>query len=266
MIVLESTFPELEVDYKTIELLGIGLVSISEKTHNIIFRKGIGVSQLKILIKIYKKEIIKKKEGKLVDLRGRYTVYVHFYETKNDVVTLFYINENNKLINYDKLCLISNYVFNLYNENAPNSAINLICNKIIPKIEGISALFIISTCGHCFYKRINKEKKFLAENYIQVGGFISAILAFSKEVLCHESEETLQTINFENQQFEMQVKNDVIFAYLIDNKNDSENVKRYIDLIVEEFFERYSSIIVKFNGDLNPFDEFEKVIDKYFVI
>jgi hypothetical protein len=133
-------------------------------------------------------------------------------------------------------------------------------------MKGISALFIISTCGHCFFKRINKEKKFLAKNYIQVGGFISAILAFSKEVLCNESGETLQTINFNNQQFEMHVKNDVIFAYLVDNKNNSEKIKRFIDLMIEEFLEMYSNIIVKFNGDLNPFDKFEKVIDKYFVI
>ncbi|MFX1358496.1 MAG: hypothetical protein ACFFA8_14600 [Promethearchaeota archaeon] len=266
MIVLESPFPELEEKDNTLEVLGIGLVSISVKTHNIIFRKGIGSSQLKILIKIYKKEILKKKKGKLVDLRGTYTVYVHFYKAKNDIVTLFYINENNKLINYDKLCLISNHLFNLYKENAPNSEINRICKNITPILSGISALFIISTCGHCFYKRINKEKKFLAKNYIQVGGFISAILAFSKEILCQESGETLQTINFENQQFELQVKNEVIFAYLFNNNNNSDNIKRYVNLLVEEFFEMYSTKIEKFNGDLTPFDEFEKVIDKYFVI
>jgi len=266
MIVLESPFPELEEEKNTLEVLGIGLVSISEKTHKIIFRKGIGSSQLKILIKIYKKEILKKKKGKLVELRGIYTVHVHFYNTKNDIFTLFYINENNKLINYEKLCLISNYIFNLYNENVPNSEIDRICAKITPQVNDISALFIISTCGHCFFKRVNKEKKFLAKNYIQVGGFISAILAFSKQVLCQESGETLQTINFENQQFEMQVKNEVIIAYLTNNKDNLDKIKRYIDLVIEEFFEMYSTEIEKFNGDLTPFDEFEKVIDKYFVI
>ncbi len=59
----------------------------------------------------------------------------------------------------------------------------------------------------------------------------------------------------------------VIFAYLVDKTNCSGNIQRYMQLIMEEFLERYYyNHIVDFKGDLAPFHSFEEVIDQYFEI
>lgn len=266
MIIVEDTYLEEIETLESLEMLGIGLVSILERNYNIIFRKGIGTSLLNKLIKIYKKQIIEKKEGKIVELIGSYTVYVHFFKADNEIVAIFYVNEKDKLINYNDLCLLSNKLLTLFYSNASNTKINSICNKIIPSATGISALFIISVCGHALYVKINKKKKFLAENYIQVGGFISAIMAFSKEVTGNESGDGLKAINFENEQFFIHLKGDVIFAYLVDKKIESRNLNRFIQLVAEEFVERFNDTFKNFNGDITPFSNFETVVDNYLKI
>jgi len=53
----------------------------------------------------------------------------------------------------------------------------------------------------------------------------------------------------------------------VEKPNCSENIKRYMQLIVEEFLYRYySSYVVEFKGDLTPFHSFEGIIDEYFEI
>ena len=53
----------------------------------------------------------------------------------------------------------------------------------------------------------------------------------------------------------------------IDKDKRSENIKRYMQLIVEEFLDTYyNSHVIGFKGDLSPFHEFETVIDQYFEI
>lgn len=266
MIVLDNPLPELGIDPHSLEMLGIGLVSINEKTYNIIFRKGITHSILKTIIRLYKNKIIQKQEGKLIELLGTYTVYIHFFKVEREIITIFYINEKNNLIKYDDLCLLSNKILKVFSANVPISKINTICNNIVPPISGISAMFIIGTAGHSYFKKINEDQKFLSENYIQIGGFISAITAFSQEVICKQSGENLKAINFDNQQFYMNVKEDVIFAFLINNKVEDRNLKRYIELIAEEFLDLHRERICKFNGDLGPFNEFGAIVDKYFII
>ncbi|MHA2431267.1 MAG: hypothetical protein ACXACC_09615 [Promethearchaeota archaeon] len=46
MIVVESSIPEIIESYHPLEMLGLGLVSITLKNHNVIFRKGIGTPLL----------------------------------------------------------------------------------------------------------------------------------------------------------------------------------------------------------------------------
>lgn len=266
MIVVESSIPEIIESYHPLEMLGLGLVSLTLRNHNVIFRKGIGTPLLNKLIKVYKKQIIEKKEGKIIELVGSFTVYIHFYELEREIVAIFYVNEKDKLIKYEELCSISNILLRCYCSNVSDLELNRICNKIIPSVKGISALFIVYSSGHALFAKVNKEKKFLAKNYIQVSGFISAILAFSKEVIGRESGESLQTINFENEKFFVHLRGDIIFAYLIEKKNEPKNLERFIHLIADEFIEKFDDNLKDFHGDVTPFSEFERIVDNYLLI
>ena len=267
MIVLENNLLEEEIDgSNSMELLGVGLVSITGRRTNTIFKKGIGNGLINTLVKFYKEQIIKKREGKIIDLLGSYTIYVHFFDIKPEILTIFYVNEKEKLIRYDQLCSYSNKLVKSYCINSSDSEINAICENIIPKVSGISALFIISKAGHAFFTRINNQKKFLMENYIQIGGFLSAITAFSQEILGKESGENLEAITFENQQFILNIKDKVIFAFLIEKNTNLNHTKRFMELLAEEFVDSYHNQIKNFNGDIEPFASFKRVVDKYFII
>ena len=89
---------------------------------------------------------------------------------------------------------------------------------------------------------------------------------FSNEVMGNNSGETLQAINFENQQFLITVREGVIFAYLLEDRSYSKAIERYMELLKEEFFEMYCDCLKNFDGDLNHFHAFEGVVEKYFSI
>jgi hypothetical protein len=267
MIVLENELIQEELNGSdSMNLLGIGLVSISGRRSNTIFKKGIGNGLLKTLVKFYKEQIIKKREGKIIDLLGSYTIYIHFFDIKTDIFTIFYVNEKDKLIRYDNLCSISNVLLKTYCKNSSDAEINNICENIIPKVPGISALFIISQAGHALFTQINKDKKFLNDNYIQIGGFLSAITAFSQEVIGKESGENLEAISFQNQQFILKFKESLIFAYLLEKNTNLIQVKRFMEFVAEDFYDLFHNQISNFNGDIEPFTSFKNVIDKYFII
>jgi hypothetical protein len=266
MIVLEDSYQESLELPKTIQVLGIGLVSMNQNRHNIIFNKGISRSLMVDLIKLYRPEISSKKEGKIIDLLGIYTVYIHFYTLESEKISIFYINEKDKLVNYDSLCSLSRLLVNNYCSNVSVSKIIKICNTAIPSLKGISALFVINTTGHTLYTKIREDKTRLLENYIQIGGFLSAILMFSNEVIGKNSGESLQAINFENQQFLITVRDGIIFAYLLEDPSCASSIERYMELLKEEFFDMYCECIKDFDGDLNHFNTFERVVEKYFSI
>lgn len=251
---------------KEIQVLGIGLVSMTQNRYNIVFNKGISRSLMKDLIHLYRSEILEKKEGKMIDLLGIFTVYIHFYTLGNERIILFYINEKDKLVNYAELCSLSRLLVKIYCSNISHSKISQVCNKAIPSVKGLSALFIISTTGHTLFTKIRNDKKQLSENYIQIGGFLSAILMFANEVIGKNSGESLQAINFENQKFLITVEEGVIFAYLVEQSTNSKKIERYMELLKEEFIELYYDYLKDFNGDLNQFHTFEPVVEKYFSI
>ncbi len=266
MIVLEDIYQESLDAPKAIQVLGIGLVSMTENRYNIVFNKGISRSLMRELIKLYRPEILNKKEGKMIDLLGIFTVYVHFYTLGNEIVSIFYVNEKDRLVNYEDLCSLSRLLVKTYNSNVSISKISQICNKAIPSIKGLSALFVISITGHTLFTKIRNDKTQLLENYIQIGGFLSAILMFSNEVIGKNSGESLQAINFENQQFLITVREGIIFAYLVEQTNNSENIDRYMELLKEEFFDLYYDGLKNFDGDLTKFHTFKPVVEKYFSI
>jgi hypothetical protein len=220
---------------------------------------------MKDLIKLYRPDILKKKEGKLIDLLGIFTVSIHFYSFGTESIAIFYIIEKDTLTNYDVMCSVSRKLAQLYCSNASLSLINDTCNKIIPSFSGLSALFVVSTSGHTLFTKIRDDKATISENHIQIGGFLSAILMFSNEIIAKNSGDTLQAINFGGQQFIISVKEDIIFAYLVDNSLKTDNFERYTDLIAEEFLDQFRESVKNFNGDLNQFHCFKLVVDKYFL-
>jgi hypothetical protein len=266
MIVLEKGHQELLDNPTAMDILGVGIVSITEKNSNIVYNKGISRSFMKDLIKLYRPDILKKKEGKLIDLLGIFTVSIHFYSFDGESIAIFYVIEKDTLTNYDEMCSVSRILAQMYCSNAPLSAINDTCSKIIPSFEGLSALFVVSTTGHTLFTKIRAEETSISENHIQIGGFLSAILMFSNEVIGKHSEDTLQSINLKNQRFIIFVKQDIIFAYLVDHSPKSGNFERYVELIAEEFLDQFSASLIDFNGDLGQFHRFETVVTKYFCL
>ncbi len=266
MIVLEKGHQELLDSPTAMDILGIGIVSITERNSNLIYNKGISRSLMKDLIKLYRSDILEKKEGKLIDLLGIFTVSIHFYSFGRESIAIFYVMEKDTLTNYDDMCSVSRSLAQLYCSNASLSVINKVCNKMIPSFKGLSALFVVSTTGHTLYTKIRDDKTSISENHVQIGGFLSAILMFSNEVIGKNSEDTLQSINLKNDRFLIFVKKDIIFAYLVDHSPKSDNFARYVELIAEEFLDQFSNSLKDFNGDLTQFNRFDSVIDKYFCL
>jgi len=266
MLVLEKAYQETLDHPSSMDLLGVGIISMTEKRYKIVFSKGIKRSLIKLLIKFYRSEILENKEGKRIKLLGAYTIYVHFYTIEDESICIFYVSETNKLIKYDNLCALSKQLLNSYCSSTTFSEINQLCNQAIPCAKGLSALFVINTAGLSLFTKIRKDKKYLADNFITISGFISAILSFSNEVIGKNTGDTLQAINFENQQFLLTVQEDVIFAYLVEDFTKSKNIKRFMELLIEEFLDNYCDCIKDFNGDVSQFRDFEHLVDKYFDI
>ncbi|MFX0074277.1 MAG: hypothetical protein ACFE96_02460 [Candidatus Hermodarchaeota archaeon] len=137
MIVLEDIYQESLELPSTIQVLGFGLVSMNRNRHNIVFNKGVSRSLMVDLIKLYRSEILNKKEGKIIDLFGIFTVYIHFSTEDCETIAIFYINEKDKLVNYNDLCSFSRLLAKAYCSNASVSKIVNICNKVIPSLNGI---------------------------------------------------------------------------------------------------------------------------------
>jgi hypothetical protein len=78
----------------------------------------------------------------------------------------------------------------------------------------------------------------------------------------------LKQINFGNQRFYLTIKNDVVFAYLIEKEKISEIDKRYMQLIPDEFITLFKDKVnpLNFNGDISHFKKFGSIVDNYFII
>lgn len=252
-----------------IRIFGFGLVVFSnsgEKT-DIIFQKGMGLPSIQNILELYKKEILEKKKGNSIVPLDDYTVIIQFFENKQgEILLIIFMDEKENPTSYGKLYIISKKINERWQSNLPFAEIKQFCNEIIqvPRADGILALLIIGATGNPYITKINKTKTFISNSEVQISGFISALFSFSKEIINEESGATLKEINFGNQLFYMIVKNDVIFAYLVKKLNPL--IQRYMYLIVEEFLSEYSDYLMQFNGDITPFNNFEDLIDEYFLI
>ncbi|MFX1322022.1 MAG: hypothetical protein ACFFAQ_10290 [Promethearchaeota archaeon] len=272
MISLEDNFQNLDKSSLIFQMESFSLSEINpEGKHEVLFHKGMTIECIQKFIDLYKERIIEKKQGYIKDLIDNFTIYIHFFDKKQgDILVIIYIDNKENRMDYTKLYHFSKSLFQRICSNISSLEIEKICHTIIkiPKVEGMLAMFIVDEAGFLYYSKVSKKENCISQNKVQIAGFISAILCFSQDYIGgKESGFKLEAINVGKANFYMNFKNDVIFAYLVEKKKKTEKMQKYIELISEEFVDKYYEIHVKdFNGDLTPFHEFENIIEQYFII
>jgi hypothetical protein len=254
-----------------LQLLGYGLLTISDidvgGSFNILFQKGIGIPLIQNILELYKIEIITKKQGNSIIPLDNFTIFIQYFKKQEkDISVIIYMEKKENSVNFPKLYFLSKKINQKILSNASIQEItNIFESGIeIPKTDGIIAIFIIGSTGSPFISKINKNRSNIADHEVHIGGFISALLSFSNTIIGEETGAKLKEINFGNQQFYVISKNEVIFAFLVENMNTL--LQRYMYLIADEFLYQFRNYIKEFNGDVTPFNEFENNINQYFII
>ncbi|MHA2194344.1 MAG: hypothetical protein ACXABO_02005 [Promethearchaeota archaeon] len=254
-----------------LQMLGYGLLNISEinsgGNFNIIFQKGIGVPLIQNIIELYKKEIILKKQGNSIIPLDDFTIYIQYFKNTDEKISvILYMEEKEQSANFSKLYFLSKKVNKkLLSKESKSDITKLFESEIdIPRTDGIIAIFIIGSTGSPFISKINKNRSNIQDHEVHISGFISALLSFSNTIIGEETGAKLKEINFGTQLFYVISKNNVIFAFLVEKNNSL--ITRYMYLIADEFLYQFKDYIKKFNGDVTPFNKFERTINQYFVI
>jgi len=271
MIILNEKFQNLEHNSQTFQLRGFCISEVNSSGNlEIIFQKGIGITLTQKIIDLYKDKITQKRQGYIKDIIGDLTIYLHFFEKKPEIkLIIMYIDRIDNGMNYTELYHISKQIYNYLSSNTSYNNIKNFCDYAIkiPKAMGIIGVFIIDKAGFLYFSKVNKNRTNMANHNYQIAGFLSTILIYSHDFF--DSQEyglKLEDINLGGYHLFLKTKNNLIFAYMVDKDNTTKNIKRYMQLIMEEFIDKYSSHIKSFKGDLTPFHKFEKVIDQYFEI
>jgi hypothetical protein len=271
MITINDNYHFLDTGLQLFKLRGfcISELALCGKLE-ILFQKGIGITLTWKIIDLYKEKIIKNRQGYIKDNIGNLEIYLHFFEKKPEKrMVIIYINNMNKQMNYSELYHFSKKIYQNLRLNAFTPYLKNTCDQMvkIPKAKGIIGVFIIDKAGFLYFSKVNKNRPIMADHDFQIAGFISAILIYSQDFIGgNEYGLKLEDINLGNCQIILKTKSDVIFAYVVEIDNKTENIKRYMQLVVEEFLFLYSSHVQNFKGDLSPFHEFENTIDQYFEI
>jgi len=257
------------------DLLGVGLIKISDLNAggkiNIIHQKGIGNQLIQKIININKEKILINKQGFLIDLISDYTAYIHFFDNENkEINVIVYLDKKQSIFRFSEFYYISKKLNGVLCSEISFSEIQQICEQDfkIPKSNSLLALLIISTSGHLYFSKINNNKKKIVNFELKISGFISSLLAFTKELIGQEPGIRLKQINFGNQRFYLTLKNDVIFTYLVEKEKISKIDKRYMQLISDEFINLFKDKVnpQTFNGNVSHFKKFESIVDNYFTI
>ena len=253
-----------------LQMLGYGLISVSESSNNdkihILFQKGIGTPLIQNVCELCKEQIKEQKQGNTIIPLDDFTIFVHYFQHINDIIVILYMAPKDHNINFPKLYLFTRKVTNQFRLNTPIPEIISTCNRTItiPQTKGIIGVFIMGASGCPYFSKINQNRKLISDKEVHIGGFISALFSFSKEIIGGDSGAELKEINFGNQRFYMITKNNVIFAFLVEDLNSL--VERYMYLIADDFLEQFKEDLIDFSGDVSHFPEFEKKIDLYFEI
>jgi len=269
MIMIE---PDMSIP---MDLLGVGLIKISDLNAggkiNIIYQKGIGNQLIQKIISISKEKIIIDKQGFLIDIISNYTVYIHFFDNEcKEITVIIYLDKKKSILKFSKFYYLSKKLNEALCSKISFSEIQQICEQDfkIPKSNSLLALLIISTAGHLYFSKINNNKTKLANVDLQISGFISVLLSFTKELIGQGPGIRLKQINFGNQRIYLTIKNDVVFAYLVEKEKILKVDKRYMQLIPDEFITLFKDKVnpQTFNGDVSHFRKFGSIVDNYFII
>jgi len=272
MITINENYQSLKKNSQVFQLRGFSISEINlEGKLEIIFQKGIGITLTRKIIDLYKINLLKKRQGYIEDIIGNLTIYINFFERRqNHRLVVMYIDKIENSMNYNHLYHLSKRIYYSISSNTTQIEIKRISNNIIniPKAKGLIGIFIIDKAGFLYFSKVNKNRPNLANNNFQIAGFISAISIYAQDFIAGEEYGLkLEDVNLGGCHLFLKTKNNVIFAYIIDRHNRTENIKRYMQLIVEEFLDTYyNSHVIRFKGDLSPFHDFENVIDQYFEI
>ncbi|TFG01168.1 MAG: hypothetical protein EU541_00160 [Promethearchaeota archaeon] len=256
---------------KSQSILGFCILKLgnnqSLNDYELVFKKGLRDPLIQNVIESNKQEIMQKEKGNSIIPLDEVMIIIHFFEDSyQNKIILIFMDDKERDINFTQLYLISKEIFKKFSSQINHTEIKTFCNEIIkiPQSEDLIGIFILNPSGSPYFTKINKERAGLANKDVQISGFISAILTFSKEVISQDSGGNLKEINFGNQRFFTIIRNNVIFAYLVENAN--KLFKRYMQIVVDEFFSSYKKELEQYNGDISPFKGFENTLNKYFKI
>ncbi len=256
----------------SMDIIGVGLIKISNLNIggelNVIFQKGIGYQLIQKIFDLNRMKILERKTGVLIDLINDYTTYLHYFDNNNEIIVIIYLDKKESILKFSKFYECSMKLNKMICSNVSFTEIKKILENDfnIPKSDSVLALLIIGTAGHLFFSKIKSNKEKFARSDVQISGFISALLSFTKELIGQEPGIRLKQINFGNQQIYLTLKNDVIFAYLVEKEQISKIDKKNMELVSDEFLYKYSEKVnlSAFKGDISQFRKFEKIVDNYF--
>ena len=253
-----------------LKMLGIGLIRFSENSisdkFDIVFQKGIGIPLIHNIIELYKTEILNNRQGNSIIPVKDFTIHLNYFQSREDIIVLLFMDEKEDTLSYSQLYLFTKSIRNSFRLDAPISEIiSLLNNGVsVPRTDGVIAVLVIGSSGSPLVSKVNVERSKIEKFEVQIGGFISALFSFSKEIIGDDSGAELKEINFGNQRFYMITKMNVIFAFLIEKIDPI--IRRYMYIIVDEFLEKYKEFLINFDGYVSRFEEFEKTINQYFII
>lgn len=257
---------------KIIEVYGVGLVKIkgeadSEREEEILYYKGVDINTIKKILDSYGNEIVEKRQGKSFFPFEEFTSFINYFNiNQNEIIVIIYIDDKENPHSFPQLYMHSRTIMKAFKQDKNlEEIIELWRNSIsIPKAEGIIGVFFVDSSGTPLFTKIMGKKSNIIKSEVQISGFISALFSFSKFIIKEDSGSKLKEVNFGKQLFYTVLKENIIFAFLVDEMTPL--LKRYIYIISNEFLSRYRKILDNFDGEVAQFYEFENVIDEYLVI
>ncbi len=261
----------LSENLEKLKILGISLLKIDltnlKGKFKIVFKKGIDAALVQNIYELYKNDIREKINGNSIFPIENYTVFINYFRDKlHNVFLIIYLDEKESKLTYSQFYLHSRIILkSILNATNDNETTKLCNDSIeIPKAEGVTGLFIVDKGGCPLLTKINKDREDIKKIDVQIGGFISALLLFAPNIIGEETGGMLKEIDFESKKFHIIEKKKVTFIFMID-KTTSLN-KRYMQILTEEFLIKFQEKLENFDGDISQFNNFEEVVNNYFII
>jgi small GTP-binding protein len=119
----------------------------------------------------------------------------------------------------------------------------------------IQAVYIIKKTGEALFTKRYEQSK-VDENLIS--GFLSALQNFVSEV---SSGDTIRTIKTGNVKFIYNIAKDIIYVFMIDQKENEELLRSKIEKVSQMFYARYEDILKDWKGEISHFRDFNEILD-----